>query len=128
VKYPEPYTKLLADSDQDGCDLIAAERELFEIDHCAAGAWLIERMPFPELREVVAWHHEPLTGGPFHMLQLVHIADRMADALGFGVLPSTPMPDFEAVRGDLPEPARVRFSCDPVELKTEIQSRLRDWE
>src|SRR5271166_4424959 len=85
VKHPEAYAKLLADSCELGSDLMAAERELFDIDHCSAGAWLIERLPFPELHEVVAWHHEPLTEGPFRMLQLVQIGDRMADALGFGV-------------------------------------------
>ena len=127
VKHPEAYAKLLADSSERGSELMAAERELFDIDHCSAGAWLIERLPFPELHEIVAWHHEPLTEGPFRMLQLVQIADRMADSLGFGVMASAPVPDFEELRHALPEPARLRFSCGPQELRDEVQTRIRSW-
>ena len=127
VKHPDAYAKLLADSSERGIDLMAAERELFDIDHCSAGAWLIERLPFPELHEIVAWHHEPLTGGPFRMLQLVQIADRMADALGFGVMATAPVPDFDDVRHDLPESSRARFSCDSQELRDEVQTRIRSW-
>ncbi len=127
VKHSEAYEKLLADSTERGSDLMAAERELFDIDHCSAGAWLIEKMPFPELREIVAWHHEPVAAGPFRMLQLVQIADRMADALGFGVMASAPVPNFEDVRNDLPEHSRARFSADPPELRTEVQARIQSW-
>lgn len=127
VKHPDTYAKLLADSNERGSDLMAAERELFDIDHCSAGSWLIERLPFPELHEVVAWHHEPLTEGPFRMVQLVQIADRMADSLGFGVMASATVPDFEDVLNDLPDASRARFSCDPQELRAEVQTRIQSW-
>lgn len=127
IKHPESYEKLLSHTRDRGLDLMAAERALFDIDHCSAGAWLVEKMPFPELREAVSWHHEPLNGGPFRFLQLVHVADAMSDALGFGVLPCAPAPDFETALNDLPEPARSRFSHDPRELQAEIRSRIQTW-
>src|ERR1700680_755619 len=57
VKYPESYTNLLAVSRERALDIRTVERDLFDIDHCEAGAWLMERMPFPsELCEVAAHH------------------------------------------------------------------------
>src|SRR5690242_7196575 len=40
VKYPESYANLLAVSGEQSFDLMATERDLFDIDHCQAGAWL----------------------------------------------------------------------------------------
>ncbi len=47
VKYPEPYSNLLAVSGEQQFDLLMMERELFDIDHCQAGAWLMQQLPFP---------------------------------------------------------------------------------
>ena len=103
VNYPESYANLLAVSGEQSFDLMFTERELFDIDHCQAGAWLMSRMPFPaELCEVVAKHHEN-PSGPFRMLHLVRIADRLADALGFGVLKVARQPTFGEVLQELPE-------------------------
>ena len=38
--YPDEYSRLLEVSNNFGFDLLQTERELFEIDHCAAGAYL----------------------------------------------------------------------------------------
>jgi putative nucleotidyltransferase with HDIG domain len=127
VKYPESYANLLAVSREYAFDLRATERELFEIDHCEAGAWMMERMPFPpELCEVVAHHHDPIDT-PFRMVHLVRIADEMADALGFAVIPSTNQPSLEQVLEELPERFRSRFHFDPEDLTAEIETKLRSW-
>jgi putative nucleotidyltransferase with HDIG domain len=127
VRYPDSYVNLLAVTAEQGFDLIATERELFDIDHCQAGAWLMARMPFPpELCEVVSKHHDP-PDGPFRMVHLVRIADRLADALGFSVLPGVTHPDFADVLHELPEPASFRFTPDPEELKADIASRIQSW-
>lgn len=127
VKYPESFANLLAVSGEQGFDLIATERDLFDIDHCQAGAWLMEKMPFPpELREVVAKHHQPPTG-PFRMVHLVRIADMLADALGFAVLTAAPQPTFSEVLQELPEAACLRFTPDPEELKADISARIQSW-
>jgi putative nucleotidyltransferase with HDIG domain len=127
VKYPDSYANLLAVSAEQGFDLIATERELFDIDHCQAGAWLMQRMPFPpELCEVVAKHHE-VAPGPFRMVHLVRIAGMLADALGFAVLSGVSQPTFGEVMQQLPEAAAYRFTPDPEELKADIAGRIHSW-
>jgi putative nucleotidyltransferase with HDIG domain len=126
-KYPESYANLLAVSGEQGFDLMATERDLFDIDHCQAGAWLMARTPFPpELCEVVANHHE-LPTGPFRMVHLVRIADMLADTLGFAVITSIRPPSFGEVLQELPEAACLRFTADAEELKAEIAARTQSW-
>jgi putative nucleotidyltransferase with HDIG domain len=127
VKYPDSYANLLAVSGEQGFDLIATERELFDIDHCQAGAWLMSKMPFPpELCEVVAKHHQ-VPAGPFRMVHLVRIADMLADALGFAVLAVAHQPTYAEVIQELPETSYLRFTPDPEELKADIGARIKFW-
>jgi HD-like signal output (HDOD) protein len=128
VKYPEPYANLLAVSDEERYDLMTVERELFEIDHCEAGAWLIEQLAFPPaLAEAITDHHRLLDPGTFRMVHLVQCADRLADALGFGVLVEAPKPPIENVLELLPEAARARLGDNHQQWKAEITARLYDW-
>ena len=127
VKFPEAYANLLAVSGEQGYDLMATERDLFDVDHCQAGAWLMERMPFPpELGEIVAHHHDVPTG-EFRMLHVVRIADRLADTLGFPVVASAVYPSFEQIMEELPESSRMRFAQNPDDLKNEIGVRIQSW-
>jgi HD-like signal output (HDOD) protein len=127
VKYPDSYINLLAVSAEQRFDLIDTEQELFDIDHCQAGSWLMGKMPFPpELCEVVAKHHEP-PSGPFRMVHLVRIAGLLADTLGFAVLPELSYPTFAEVLQHLPEVACMRFTPDPQELKADIAARIQSW-
>ena len=128
VKYPDSYAHLLAVSDEHAFDLMATERDLFDVDHCQAGAWLMERMPFPpELAEVVAHHHEAPTDHNFRMVHLVRVADRIADTLGFPVIAPVNPPSFTELIDELPESARSRFDQDPQDLTAEIDSRIQTW-
>jgi len=132
VKYPHPYADMLFVTQEHGFDLLATERDLFDVDHCQAGDWLIEKMQLPpELREVAARHHEDLDGKPFGLVQLVHVADLMSEALGFGVLNLAELPSFEGVLQQLPEPVRRRFTPaptggnDPEQLRAEVASKMQ---
>jgi HD-like signal output (HDOD) protein len=129
VKYPQPYGNVLAVSGENAYDLMVTERELFDVDHCQAGAWLMQTMPFPpELGEVVAHHHEAPGKGPFRMVHLVRVADLLADALGLAVLAPINPQAFEDVLNELPDAARSRFHPDPEELKAEIDARIQSWD
>src|SRR5258708_25568948 len=110
VKYPESYTNLLAVTREHAFDIRTVERDVFDIDHCEAGAWLMQRMPFPpELVEVAGHHHDTIVGdSPFGMVQLVRVADRTTDALGFAVLPSSSEPTVDETLSELPEAFRRR--------------------
>jgi putative nucleotidyltransferase with HDIG domain len=129
VKYPEPYSNLLAVSGEQQFDLMLLERELFDIDHCEAGSWLMNQLPFPqELAEIIAHHHDKLDHNRFRMLHLVQCADRLADALEFGVLAEVPAPSIEVALRDLPEAARARIGNDYEQWKTDVASRLQNWQ
>jgi HD-like signal output (HDOD) protein len=127
VKYPAPSANLLAVAQENGFDLMAAERDLFDVDHCQAGTILISGMTLPpELHAVVSRHHEDLSAEPFALVHLVQAADLLADELGFGVL-MTPEPRESDVTGALqrlPEGARSRFA-DCEKLQQEISSRIQ---
>jgi HD-like signal output (HDOD) protein len=102
VKYPEPYANLLAVSGEEHFDLIMMERELFDIDHCEAGGWLMQQLPFPpDLADVITHHHDSLDTSTFRMVHLVQCADRLADALGFGVLTDAAKPAIADVLAPL---------------------------
>ena len=126
VKYPDEFANMLAVSQTNGYDLMYIERELFDVDHCQAGTWLTERMELPlELREVVAHHHDKPSGEHFGLVQVVHVADAMADALGFSVLVLPEPPSYTEALEQLPPSARQRMTDDPEELKAEVSSRLQ---
>jgi len=128
VKYPEPYANLLAISSEQQYDLMMAERKLFDIDHCEAGAWLLQQLHFPpELAEAITDHHQLLDTGTFRMVHLVQCADRLADSLGFGVLLEMPKPPVEDVLEIFPESARARLGDNYDQWKAEIADRLQAW-
>jgi putative nucleotidyltransferase with HDIG domain len=128
VKYPEPYSNLLAVSGEQHFDLLMMERELFDIDHCQAGTWLMQQLPFPpELTDIIALHHQPLDPDSFRMLHLVQCADRLADTLGFGVLPDAPGPAIAEVLDPLPEATRARIGTDYEQWKLDVAARLEAW-
>src|SRR5205085_4701503 len=119
IKYPREYENLVAVSGENHYDLTATERELFDVDHCEAGAWLIRRMPMPaELADVVAGHHRaPVAGEPFRMTNLVRIADRMADALGFFVLTPIEPLKFAEVAQEFAELSGSSFDEEREDLR-----------
>jgi putative nucleotidyltransferase with HDIG domain len=126
TRFPGPYTNMLAAAQKNGYDLMDVERNLFDIDHCQAGCRLMDSMALPaELREVVAGHHAQPGHEPFGLVRLVHVADLMSDALGFGILRSSTAPSYAVVLPELPETARARFPFDPDELRTEIASKIQ---
>jgi putative nucleotidyltransferase with HDIG domain len=128
VKYPEPYANLLAVSGEEHYDLMMMERELFDIDHCEAGGWLMQQLPFPpELADVITTHHAKLNADRFRMVNLVQCADRLGDALGFGVLQDAARPAVADVLELVPESARTRLGDDSEQWKAEIGSRLQGW-
>jgi HD-like signal output (HDOD) protein len=128
AKYPDSYANLLAVSAEHDFDLMSTERELFDLDHCQAGEWLMGRMPFPpELAEVVAHHHDAPTQNTFQLVDLIRTADRMADALGFAVVAQANPLQFGEVLQELPEGALVRFHYEEEELRSEIDVRIQSW-
>lgn len=128
VKYPDTFIKVLAISQESQRDLISTEHDLFDIDHCQAGKWMVERMSMPaELADVIEHHHDPHLPEPFGLTHLIRAADGMADALGFAILHDTVQPCFEALLHELPEAVSAHLRLNPQDLKAEIEGKLQAW-
>ncbi len=66
---------------------IQCEREVLNTDHAVLSALALEQWKVAEpIRRAVAWHHDP---EPKHLSKVVALADKVANAIGYSVLPST---------------------------------------
>jgi putative nucleotidyltransferase with HDIG domain len=82
--YPDEYSRLLEVSDEFGLDLLRTERDLFDIDHCAAGAYLAQDWNFPdEIAAAIATHHDDPVAREISQYNVIKLAWRLTDALGF---------------------------------------------
>jgi putative nucleotidyltransferase with HDIG domain len=108
--FPGEYRGLLEAADETGGDLLEAERELFEIDHCAVGCWLITEWGLPEdFLAVVGTHHAETRSGKFDVAATVRAACHMANILGFQVAGPADSTGLEEIMPELPEPLRRRW-------------------
>lgn len=82
--YPDEYTRMLEVSNDFGFDLLQTERDLFEIDHCAAGAYLAQDWNFPdELAAAIATHHDEPIVGEACLDTIIQVSWRLTDTLGY---------------------------------------------
>ena len=82
--YPDEYTRMLEVSNDFGFDLLQTERDLFEIDHCAAGAYLAQDWNFPdELAAAIATHHDEPMVGEACLDTIIQVSWRLTDTLGY---------------------------------------------
>ena len=84
--YPNEYGNLLAVARENDFDELECERELFDIDHCAAGEWLGGHWNLPaEFVESIANHHTAEVKDK-SLLSIITASNTVADAIGFNVL------------------------------------------
>src|ERR1017187_5547202 len=82
--YPDEYSRMLEVSNDFGFDLLGTEQDLFEIDHCLAGAYLAQDWDFPdELAAAIATHHDEPDSRISCLDSLVQVSWRLADTLGY---------------------------------------------
>ena len=123
--YPDEYSRMLGVSDDFGFDLLETERDLFEIDHCAAGAFLAQDWDFPdELGAIIATHHDLPNSGERSLENLTRIAWRLGDTLGYAAFSPARQWSWEELIAMLPGggPSWLRESPDTAE--TELATRL----
>jgi HD-like signal output (HDOD) protein len=126
VAYPREYESIVRDAAEQCLDPLDFERERFGMHHTEAGRLLIEQWGLPsELLVVAGRHHDPCEGVEFDLLRIVHIACRLADALGYcfsnPLVPVAP----EVILAELPPAARECFQETPEELRRHIDEQLR---
>lgn len=101
--YPAEYTRMLEVSNTYGFDLLKTERDLFEIDHCAAGAYLAQDWDFPdELAAAIATHHDAPLKGPLTLELVTQISWRLADTVGYAAFSSDREWQYDELHSFLP--------------------------
>ena len=123
VAYPTQYANVVLVSEENAFDLLQTERDLFDIDHCEAGQWLMKEWKLPEQYHLIAArHHDELLPTRFDLLEVVSLGCRLADTLGFEVVKPKRLWTVDDVRAALPESAQTRFDLQPDALRTRMRS------
>jgi putative nucleotidyltransferase with HDIG domain len=120
-------------------DFLLIEHDSCGMDHCEAGGALVKEWGLPAAHaSIMAHHHRAATpaGGPQAVSMLAQAAQLkgidvilppsclLADALGFGILSFSGMPDYAEILHAFSEPARACFPVEPQNLVTEIQGQI----
>lgn len=80
--YSESYSQVIEYRAMHDCQIYAAERHVFGLDHADVGARLAEHWHFaPETVSAIAIHHRPPVEGHKSLVDVVHVADNIAHAL-----------------------------------------------
>jgi putative nucleotidyltransferase with HDIG domain len=125
--YPDEYSRMLEVSNDFGYDLLKTERDLFEIDHCAAGAYLAQDWEFPdELAAAIAVHHDQLIPGQTGLDSLVQFSWRMADALGFAAFSPAEEWTYETLLARLPAAKNSWLTHGREEARQQLEAKLAE--
>ena len=125
VAYADDYERIIRDAAERCVDLLDFEQQEFGLDHTAAGRVLAEQWGLPpEFGIVAGRHHDPSDGASLDLLQIVHVACRLADALGYDVVKPLQPIDAEDVLAELPMKARERLRKNAAELCDRIQEQV----
>jgi putative nucleotidyltransferase with HDIG domain len=123
--YPDEYSRMLEVSDSFGLDLLRTERDLFEIDHCAAGAYLAQDWDFPdELAAAIANHHDPPVPEESSLDNVIKVSWRLADVLGYAAFSPDKAWTWEELTAYLPVAKSSWLRASPEAAKTKFNSIL----
>lgn len=123
--YPDEYSRMLEVSDDFGFDLLETERDLFEIDHCAAGAYVAQDWDFPdELAAIIAVHHDLPIAGERSLRNLTRIAWRLSDVLGYAAFSPARQWSWEELVPMLPGGGVSWLRNSPEAARDELVARV----
>jgi putative nucleotidyltransferase with HDIG domain len=123
--YPDEYSRMLQVSDDYGFDMLRTERDLFEIDHCAAGAYLAQDWNFPdELAAAIASHHDEPNLGETGLNNLVKVSWRLSDTLGYAAFSPDRLWSYDQLIRCFPAQRRSWLIDSPERAREELRTRL----
>lgn len=123
--YPDEYSRMLEVSNDFGFDLLKTERDLFELDHCAAGAYLAQDWNFPdELAAAIATHHDLPVPDEVTIDNVLKVSWRLTDVLGFAAFSPDQDWTYEELMGFLPRGSQAWFGQSQESAKAAIDERL----
>jgi putative nucleotidyltransferase with HDIG domain len=127
--YPDEYRRMLDVSSEFNFDLLQAERDIFEIDHCAAGARLAQKWGFPDqIAAAIATHHDEPNSENRSISALVQISWRLADTLGYQAYVTDRIWTYEELVARVPGATRTWLGGGIDGAKQEISARLDSFE
>jgi hypothetical protein len=116
---------MLEVSNDFGFDLLQTERDLFEIDHCAAGAYLAQDWNFPdELAAAIATHHDDPVPNEPSLDNIVKVSWRLTDTLGYAAFSPAREWGFEELIAFFPSAASSWLGESPESARAELDTRL----
>ena len=119
VGYPDEYVDSIAVAEERGLPLRQCERALFDIDYCAAGAWLLNEWGVPEIFQRVAAEHDDRDPTSPKIVRIVEAAVGVAGATGCHTYAMTPAPLEDALSHPLiQDRAAVERLLDSLEKQT----------
>jgi putative nucleotidyltransferase with HDIG domain len=129
VAYPEEYERVIRNAAEQSMDVLDFEAEEFGVHHAEAGRLLAEQWQLPpEMAVIAGRHHDPCEGTELSLLRVVHVACRLADALGYDVVKPLSPQGFSKVVGELPAKAAARLNDTPEEFRLRIEQRIREFD
>jgi HD-like signal output (HDOD) protein len=123
--FPAEYARMLEVSNDFGFDLLQTERDLFEIDHCAAGAYLAQDWDFPdELAAIIATHHDEPVPGERSLENLVKVSWRLCDMLGYAAFSPSKAWSYEELIAFIPRAESSWLGSSAEGAKAQLDDRL----
>ena len=127
--HPDEYRRMLDVSSEFNFDLLQAERDIFEIDHCAAGARLAQKWGFPnEIAAAIASHHDEPNAESGSISALVQVSWRLADTLGYRAYVTDRIWAYDELVARVPGATRSWLGGGIDGAKQEISARLDSFE
>lgn len=103
LEFAEQYEAAIKEAKEKKLSIFEAERNQFDATHADVGGWLAEKWRFPRnLIEVIEFHHRPALAknAPLEAA-IVHVADLLVRARGFGFAGEDFVPDVNPVAYEL---------------------------
>jgi putative nucleotidyltransferase with HDIG domain len=122
---PDKYAQILDMDIEDEAEVLLREKAAFEVDHCAAGEWILAQWDFPvELREVASMHHRKPGPGSSGLLPIVYAGWRMADLLGFSIFRRPVTGEVEEILSVLPGKAPQQVLAEYNGLAEDVAFKI----
>jgi len=99
--FPSEYGNMIEVARENSFEQLECERQMFDIDHAAAGGWLARHWNLPDdLVSAISRHHDPEACGS-DITSIVRCADRLAGVYGYALIEDHVHETPEEVVGDL---------------------------
>ncbi len=103
LEFSETYQDVMSEARDKNLPIYEAEKNRFDATHADVGGWLAEKWRFPKnLIEVIQYHHRPALAknSPLEAA-IVHVADMLVRARGFGFAGDNLVPEVNPVAWEL---------------------------